>query len=90
MGIPEGIKVKILLINEILNKECMTEGEVNERRTLLQYAKFSLDDGFRSLKEHVFQTHIFSVFLPPNCTFRPMTGLLDARVNLRGTFDVTG
>ena len=26
MGIPEGIKVKILLINEILNKECMAEG----------------------------------------------------------------
>ena len=90
MDIPEGIKDKILLINEILNKECMTEGEVNERRTLLQYAKFSLDDGFRSLKEHVFQTHIFSVFLPPNCTFRPLTGFLDARVNLPGTFDVSG
>ena len=30
MGIPEGIKVKILLINEILNKECMAEGEAKE------------------------------------------------------------
>ena len=90
MGIPEGIKVKILLIKEILNKECMAEGEVKERRTLLQFAKFSLDDGCRSLKEHVFQTHIFSVFLTPNCTFRPLTGFLDARVNLRGTFDVPG
>ena len=27
MDIPEGIKVKILLINEILNKECMAEGQ---------------------------------------------------------------
>ena len=31
VGIPEGIKVKILLINEILNKECMAEGEVRRR-----------------------------------------------------------
>ena len=41
-----------------------------QRRTLLQLAKFSLDNGFRSLKEHVFRTHIFIVFLPHNCTFR--------------------
>ena len=61
-----------------------------QRRTLLQLAKFSLDNDFRSLKEHVFQTHIFSVFLPPNCTFRPLTGFLDARVNLRGTSDFSG